>query len=182
MSSGIYKITNKVTGDFYIGSAVNLNKRINNHKSDLRQTRHPNNFLQNVFNKYGIDNLSFDTVETIVNTQTLITREQYYIDKLSPKYNICKIAGSNLGKKMSEESKKKMSKSAKGRVPWNKGKKTPEEIVNKKVKSYKFKSPAGSIYEGKNVHKFSRKHSLSGEKMCMVLKGTRNHHKGWTKV
>jgi group I intron endonuclease len=44
----------------------------------------------------------------------LIQREQYYIDLLNPEYNICKIAGSNLGFKHSEITKEKLSISKKG--------------------------------------------------------------------
>jgi hypothetical protein len=33
----------------------------------------------------------------------VIAREQYYLDKLKPEYNICNIAGSCLGRKHKEE-------------------------------------------------------------------------------
>ena len=39
----------------------------------------------------------------------IIKREQYYIDVLKPKYNILKLAGSSLGFKHKEETKKLMS-------------------------------------------------------------------------
>jgi len=42
MNSGIYKIANKVTGDFYIGSAVDINKRWNQHKFLLKKQKHYN--------------------------------------------------------------------------------------------------------------------------------------------
>lgn len=45
----------------------------------------------------------------------MIFREQYYIDLLKPEYNICLIAGSTLGKKHSESTKEKISKSIKGK-------------------------------------------------------------------
>lgn len=44
----------------------------------------------------------------------LILREQYYLDKLNPEYNILKIAGSSRGFKHSKETKIKISKSLKG--------------------------------------------------------------------
>jgi group I intron endonuclease len=43
-----------------------------------------------------------------------ISREQYYIDLLKPEYNICKIAGSRLGTKQSEETKIKIGIVQKG--------------------------------------------------------------------
>lgn len=121
MNSGIYKIANKVTGDFYIGSAVNLNKRFSAHKRNLINKNHPNIILQNVFNKYGLNGLSFEIVESVENKNNLIEREQHYIDTLIPNYNIRKIANSNLGLKFgpcSEDKKQKISKANKGNLNW----------------------------------------------------------------
>jgi group I intron endonuclease len=47
--------------------------------------------------------------------ENAISREQYYIDLLKPNYNLNSVAGSRLGSTHSEESKLKMSNSAKGR-------------------------------------------------------------------
>jgi len=44
-----------------------------------------------------------------------ISREQYYLDLLKPKYNILTTAGSRLGRIHTEESRLKMSNSSKGR-------------------------------------------------------------------
>jgi len=44
----------------------------------------------------------------------LLDREQYYLDKLNPSYNILKIAGSSEGFVHSEETKEKISKALKG--------------------------------------------------------------------
>jgi hypothetical protein len=46
---------------------------------------------------------------------TVLAREQFYIDKLNPEYNILKVAGSNLGYKHSEASLKLMSLASKRR-------------------------------------------------------------------
>ena len=124
MSCGIYKIANKVTGDFYVGSAININNRFSNHRWGLKKGKHPNQILQNVFNKYGSDNLSFEIIESVKDKNKLIEKEQYFIDSLNPKYNICKIAGSNLGVKWSEESKLK-------RVGYKKGRKLSEKTKRK---------------------------------------------------
>jgi group I intron endonuclease len=43
----------------------------------------------------------------------VIFREQYYMDKLKPEYNILKIAGSRLGTKQSEKTKKLISNASK---------------------------------------------------------------------
>jgi len=114
MSSGIYKIANKLTGDFYIGSAINLTGRFNSHKSKLVNNIHESPLLQNVYNKYGLENLQFEVVELINDKTKLIDIEQKYLDELRPKYNICKIAGSRLGQKATLETKKKLSNLHKG--------------------------------------------------------------------
>ena len=86
------------------------------HTSDLRRGIHDNKKLQNHVNKYGFDDLSFSIVEPVLFVELLITREQYYIDKLNPFFNILKVAGSNLGYKCSVETKQKLSIAGKGRV------------------------------------------------------------------
>jgi len=60
--------------------------------------------------KYGYSNFSLQILE-YCDIADLTEREQYYLDKLNPKYNILKIAGSSLGHKLTEETKAKISKS-----------------------------------------------------------------------
>jgi hypothetical protein len=42
------------------------------------------------------------------------------------------------------------------------------------------KSPKGIVYEIKHVTNFAKEHGLLQPKLTEVLKGTRNHHKGWS--
>ena len=46
MISGIYKITNLITQDSYIGSAVNLNSRKRTHFANMNLSKHPNKHLK----------------------------------------------------------------------------------------------------------------------------------------
>ena len=108
MNSGIYIIFNKMNNNFYIGSAVNLIRRRYRHKTTLNRNRHINPHLQRAWNKYGEDNFFFTIWEECEPDQLLI-REQYWMDRLKPEYNICKIAGSCLGRKDTEATKKKKS-------------------------------------------------------------------------
>lgn len=110
---GIYKIVSKNSGEFYIGSSQNLRKRELDHLSLLRNKKHPNRYLQSVWNKY--QDLFFIVVEEC-SVEFLIEREQYYIDTLLPKYNLRPIAESNRGWNMSEESKLKISRANKGKT------------------------------------------------------------------
>jgi group I intron endonuclease len=78
--------------------------------------------------KYGYANFKLEILE-YCNPDVLITREQYYIDLLKPKYNILSIAGSTFGYKhtaktlekfktreFSYETLTKLTEAAKGRV------------------------------------------------------------------
>ena len=107
--SGIYKITNIKNKHVYIGSAVNLTKRIWQHKHGVNSSPH----LKNAIEKYGLEDFIFEVVE-YCNKENLIKREQFYLDQYDPKqlYNIALIAKSGLGLYWSEE--RKLSKSGSG--------------------------------------------------------------------
>ncbi len=200
MDSGIYKIANKVTRDYYIGSSVDINKRFIRHKTDLKHNNHGNIYLQRIHNKYGIDNLSFEIIEYVGNKNNLIAREQYYFDILKPEYNLQKIAGSNLGYKPSAETRKKISKALKGRKghPCSektkrkfselyKGKKLSATHISNRTqaqsKPFRIISPQGKLIEGKNLHKFCRENNLDSSSMHKVMLGKYGYksYKGWTK-
>jgi group I intron endonuclease len=141
-ASGIYSIQSKCKPDrIYIGSATNMTDRWSDHLWKLNKQIHENPKIQRHYNKYGKDDLVFRMIEPCL-PQFLIIQEQEYIKKLKPYFNICKIAGSHLGCKRSEESKLRMSIAQKkrkikhspeaieknriahlGKTPWNKGKK-----------------------------------------------------------
>ena len=110
---GIYKIVSKNSGEFYIGSSQNLRKRELNHFSLLKNKKHPNRYLQRVWDKY--QDLYFTIIEECY-IDSLIEREQFYIDTLYPKYNLRPIAESNRGWNMPESGKIKLSKANKGKT------------------------------------------------------------------
>ena len=117
MTSGIYTITCRANGKFYVGSAVNIQKRWQTHRSHLKMNRHVNKHLQNAWNKYGEKTFKFSVVEQTL-PEKLIEAEQRWIDAVSPDvlFNICLVAGSLLGHKCSEETRQKISKANAGRV------------------------------------------------------------------
>ena len=55
---GIYKIVNHATGQCYVGQSQRVQKRIREHFRLLRLNKHPNQHLQNAYNKYGLYNFS----------------------------------------------------------------------------------------------------------------------------
>ena len=87
MKSGIYKIVNVKTGDFYIGSSVNLEKRRKSHTYLLKNNRNGCKILQNAWNKYGEDNFKWEIL-AYSPKEYLFKLEQFFVDCLEPKYNI----------------------------------------------------------------------------------------------
>ena len=83
---GIYKITNTVTGDFYIGSSKDVKKRWREHKCPSSWKRFPNNQLYKDMQKYGLDKFEFQVIEE-VEPDSLKVAEQQFIETLKPTYN-----------------------------------------------------------------------------------------------
>ena len=104
----IYSIQCKTTNKQYIGSALNHGKRKREHFYNLKNNKHPNKKLQNAYNKYGADCFEFKIIEVVNDEKKLIEREQHYIDNLKPIYNICRVAGSSLGLKRTNDTRDKI--------------------------------------------------------------------------
>jgi group I intron endonuclease len=123
----VYVITSKIHPErLYIGSTVDFTARKSHHTRALEKGEHHNRILQNHFNKYGIDDLSFDIIELIEfeSKEHLLSREQYFINTNpykntnKPYFNITPTAGSVLGCKMppiSEEKREKLRKASTGK-------------------------------------------------------------------
>jgi group I intron endonuclease len=103
--SGIYRWNNLITGETYIGSALDLRKRLCHYYSlvylKTKRSKISSNTIHNALLKYDHSNFSLDILE-YCSGDMLISREQYYMDKLNPEYNISKKAGTPLGIKHSE--------------------------------------------------------------------------------
>lgn len=126
MASGIYAILNSENGKVYIGSSTSLNNRRNSHFRSLEKGTHSNSYLQNAVNKYGLSKFKFIILNKCVG-EKLLKMEQYYIDlfKSSGKaYNLRILANSNIGRKLSEETKQKLREA-------HLGKKLSEETKRK---------------------------------------------------
>jgi group I intron endonuclease len=112
---GVYKISNGINGNFYIGSSKNILNRWQEHKYRLERGLNKCKGLQNAWDKYGKENFTFEILETC-SIEELIPLEQTYLDQLNPAYNMCSKANVPLGmngKKHSQQTRKLQSESAK---------------------------------------------------------------------
>lgn len=155
-NQGIYCIKNLKNGKVYIGQTNDrFIERYWNHKWKLNNKTHDNKYLQNSWNKYGEDNFEFYVLEVVNNKDIIDEKERFYIKKFSNNYNIQmggqdstmlgtkmsestkkKIGEKNkingIGRKASEETKLKMSKSRLGKTNWDKCSVTKEQIIQSK--------------------------------------------------
>jgi len=111
-------ILNLITGDFYIGSSVKVNSRLEEHRYYLRRGDHQNPHLQRAWNRYGEE--AFD-LHLLVECEVRHVRsvEQVCIDTLQPTYNIAKsVTAPMLGRTFShtEETRKKIGNGNRGKV------------------------------------------------------------------
>ena len=136
---GIYAIVNKENNKYYIGQTrQRFQKRYWHHQWKLRNGNHDNVHLQNAWNVYGEESFYFTVLKSVECVEKLNKLEGYYINKYRLEdscYNIQnggqkvgyfkrddnyrKSVGEKnrihmLGKKHSDETKKKMSESRKG--------------------------------------------------------------------
>ena len=84
--SAVYKITNMITGDFYIGSSKNVKERWAHHKIPSRWKQCPNNPMYIDMQKYGVDKFEFQIIAE-VEADKLKETEQQFIETLKPTYN-----------------------------------------------------------------------------------------------
>jgi group I intron endonuclease len=114
--SGIYVFKNDLSEDprdLYIGSAIDISKRFDQHMRNYNSNLH----FQNSMNKYGKENFSFCILEYSIydlslskreNALLLLILEQKYLDLMKPNYNINPSAESRLGAKHNERTKELM--------------------------------------------------------------------------
>nr|YP_009568491.1 hypothetical protein [Drechslerella brochopaga]QBL02571.1 hypothetical protein [Drechslerella brochopaga] len=106
--SGIYCWVNNNTGKRYIGSSINLGKRLMLYYN-LNHLMKIHMLIYKAILKYGHSKFIIEIIE-YCTTADCLKREQYYLDYLKPEYNLAKDAQAPmLGRNHSAETKEKMS-------------------------------------------------------------------------
>lgn len=139
--TGIYKITSP-SGKVYIGQSRVLKSRLSTYKN----VNCPNQiYLYRSLKKYGFDSHKFEVLRYFSNgveQKYLDSIEQIYIDAYKAAgFILLNIKGAGANGLHSEETKKKISIAHKGksigRIPWNKGLKTPDHVRSKQSNAAK---------------------------------------------
>ena len=143
MTTGIYNITNLVNGKVYIGASKNIEKRWGAH-------RNGHSDLAKEFQTFGLENFKFEILlecpedmlcqweRDMICLYDADDPEKGYNCKNDRPYSL-KRTEALKGRKLSEETKRKISEAKKGRVAWNKGLKNiySEEMRRKMSESHK---------------------------------------------
>lgn len=91
--SGIYMWTNKLNGKKYVGSSVDLRRRLLEYYNVNRLLNEKSMPINVALLKYGYHNFTFNILE-ICDTDSIISREKHFFEVYSPEYYILKTPGS----------------------------------------------------------------------------------------
>ena len=82
---GIYKFTNRLTGESYIGQSSDIGRRYRNHKYRYDNTDFENTYFHQMLRHYGFDNFDFEVLEEC-SLNELNEKEMYYISQYNSLY------------------------------------------------------------------------------------------------
>jgi group I intron endonuclease len=164
-TNGIYKITNRKTGRFYIGKAADKQgfyKRWSKHRSDLREKIHCCSYLQHSFDKHGEDCFTFEILELKSYGEPLLALESEYIVNLKSMYFQ---DGYNLRHDQSIEEYPGVYREN-----------------HPKAKEFEILDPEGNLIKGKNLSQFCEERGLPRQGISNVVTGAEKSCKGWKSV
>jgi hypothetical protein len=178
---GIYCL--EINGYKYIGHSRQLNKRLGDHKSKLRNNNHKNKKLQNYYNKYpevkisiiqilDISKFSFTPSKTQI-THILKIIEQTYFNLIDPALNLHLDVFSLPTIEWTKTRRDKLRASRKGK-PLSE---TARLLISN---PYYLVSPEGEVFEGKNITQFCKEKNLNASAIGKLIKGKFKQFKNWT--
>jgi group I intron endonuclease len=133
----IYKVTNLINNKIYIGKTISsLDNRKKQHESAVKRNKYKCVF-HDAIRKYGGENFCWEVLDTVMFSDLLLDLEKFYIKKYSCKvpngYNMTNGGDGCSGRHLSEETKKKIGNSGRGKHTISEGlrKKLSEKIGEK---------------------------------------------------
>ncbi len=205
----IYKITNKITGQIYIGQTTKVDPLARIAKHFNNSDKHNFYYFQRAIVKYGQQNFSVYILDETTDIQLLNDLEQYYINFfncLAPNgYNLK--AGGKQGGKCSELTKRKISDALTGIKTAQAGKPKSEahRLAMSRSRKGKPQTPARTLVIEKlrvtlgypiravnmktneltvfaSIEECARQLNLTASCISRVLRNDQNRtqHKGWT--
>lgn len=177
-SPGVYRVFNLLTNDCYVGGSKNVMSRRRQHFSDLKLNKHGNQNLQNAYNEFGRVAFEFQVLQYLpvgCSEDDIINAEQVWIDKLSPQYNVNKIAGKYMGDYIrTAEAIEKRRKKMTGKKYPNRKKMTFKNGINPQIGKFvsqetrdklsKLMTGAGNPNYGKPKSEETKKRISDGQK------------------
>lgn len=219
MDNLIYAFVDGANSPFYVGKTINLQQRKRNHvwnaKSGCKL------YLYCKLRKMMANNEPFDAVviEQGIPDAEIDDKERYWIAEyrrlgyklcnladggeggkgMSPEMQKAAAAEKRRGRKMSQESRKRISEARKGIRFSAEHRKNLSEARRRRVikeetrikcsqtskgsiniKTYKLTDPDGQEYiTDRGLTLFCEQHGLSSTNLMKVLNGQRSHHRGW---
>ena len=80
---GVYRISNILSGRYYIGYSTNINRRFTVHRSKLKQNCHDNIFLQRAYNLDGEDKFIYDKIHICESEEQAKEIELQYLTDIN---------------------------------------------------------------------------------------------------
>lgn len=166
---GVYKISNILSGRYYIGYSTNINRRFTVHRSKLKKNCHDNIFLQRAYNLDGEDKFKYEIIHKCDTEEEAKGIELQYLTDLSIRNIIYNLNFNNSGGDLltNHPDKEKIREKILKTQLENMSKMTPEE---RKEKYGKF---------GENNGMFGKTHREEvRKKISDINKGRVCHNKG----
>jgi len=181
--SGIYIIQNILNKKLYVGSSVNINSRLSQHKYQLKKKIHSNQKLQNAVNKYDINNFRFSILESVKNIDSLKDKERFWIDSLNSRddgYNIT-VDTYCPARELSclPEYKQKVSKVHKGKTISEEQKLVAHLTNKQRFAPIYLINPFGEKIKIHGIRKFCKDNNLCYRLIKDLRRKKIHHHKGW---
>jgi len=100
---GVYAWINIINGKFYIGSGDPLYVRLSDYYKNWYLNSRSSLYIVRALSKYGMSNFTLAILD-FTDEISVISREQKYINRFKPEYNLNPLAGNSKGYKQTPES------------------------------------------------------------------------------